>query len=53
LCPELGIIAISGVGQHHTCGHTAFFCPLYLGQRNLGLRLKCDLFGNPGFLPSF
>src|SRR5215470_11526500 len=50
---ELGIVAVSSIGQHYALWNASLAGSPNLLQRNVWLGLKLDLFGNAGLLPSF
>src|SRR5690242_12922608 len=50
---ELGLVAVSGIGQHYALRNAALAGSPNLLQRNLWLGLELDAFGNASLLSSF
>src|SRR5437764_14550583 len=50
---ELGIVAVSGIGQHYALRNASLAGSPNLLQRNVWLGLKLDIFGNASLLSSF
>src|SRR6185295_15992762 len=50
---EIGIVAVSGIGQHYALRNASLAGPPNLLQRNVWLGLKLDLFGDASLLSSF